>query len=129
MRGENDFRALLDGIVYRRQRARNARVVLNRAVFDRHVEIHANENPFSFYIYVFDSFLVHKIIVLNDESGTRLRFFDFPDNRDFFDRDISDPFVFVAQIQNSAFYVNYFAAERGVRAAGNVNFFSQQLIQ
>src|ERR1043165_9031773 len=44
MRRENHTRTLLSGVVDRRQRSSDACVVLNLAVFDRHVEIDADEN-------------------------------------------------------------------------------------
>ena len=59
MRRKNDFCALFDGVVYRRQRACDARVVFNRAVFYRHIKIDTNKNSFAFNINVFYRFFVH----------------------------------------------------------------------
>ncbi len=65
MRGENDFRALFDGLGNRRQRAANARVVLDATVFaDWHVEIYADENSFAPDVDVSDCLLVHNWEIL-----------------------------------------------------------------
>ncbi len=43
------------------------------------------------------------IISLTKKAGTRQMFLNFPDNRNFFDRDISRSLAFVAQIKNAVF--------------------------
>ncbi len=43
MRGEDDRRALLERVLDRRQRRADARVVRDRAVLDRHVEVDPDE--------------------------------------------------------------------------------------
>ena len=44
MRSEHESRAALDGQTKRRQRFADARIVRNARTFERHVEIHADEN-------------------------------------------------------------------------------------
>ena len=64
MRGDDNSRALFDGVFYRRQRAANARVVFDTTVFHGHVKIHADENSFAFDVDVSDCFLVHNAKIL-----------------------------------------------------------------
>ena len=48
---------------------------------------------------------------------------------DLVDRDISDPFILVPQIQNSSLDVNYVAAKGGICPARDVDLFAQKLFQ
>src|SRR6185369_17281937 len=43
VRSENHTRAVIDRVLDRRQRRSDARIVVNLAVFDRHVEVDADE--------------------------------------------------------------------------------------
>src|SRR5688572_22906943 len=57
-------RALLKRVFDRREAGSDARVVLNLAVLDRHVEVNANESAFTFQIEVFNGELFHGRVLM-----------------------------------------------------------------
>ena len=57
MRAQDDPRPVVDQVADRRQRRANARVVGDRAVGDRHVEVDAHEHALAFDVDVLDGLL------------------------------------------------------------------------
>jgi hypothetical protein len=68
MAGEHHGRAVIKRIADCRQSGANPRIVLDAAVFQRHVEVDANEDALPSQIEVFDGELLH------DQQALGLRF-------------------------------------------------------
>ena len=60
VRGENHRRALVERVLNRRQRRGDARVVGDRAVLERHVEVDADEDTLAAQIEILDRVFVHR---------------------------------------------------------------------
>ena len=74
MRRKNNLCAVIDSIFDRRQCTLDARVISYFAVFNRHIEIDTDKDPFPANINVFDSFFVH----FRNEPTTNYRKSTFP---------------------------------------------------
>jgi len=59
MRSEDDFCALFDGVLDRRQSTANTRIVGDHTTLDGHIKINADENAFTCDVYVLNGFFVH----------------------------------------------------------------------
>ena len=63
MRGQHEASAFLDGQAQRWQRFANSRVIGDDPIFERNVEVGANEHAFAMEIEIVDGQFIHKLLL------------------------------------------------------------------